>query len=195
MYASSRMSQQRSPGGGTVAVELTCPACGKTTSTNRFGRPVACAGCGAKIGKIAQLDQLLAEWFEPRRWRADLVRPSVPYLLERLWTASGQGERLYAGVSPHYSNYDVFRHLVTRLIMEGVEEGWAEITFPPDPFAEDPQYQLRIVDSDRFARGVERLFPEVNWDEPVDLSLVAPPAEQPARSARPAPRAKKPKRR
>ncbi len=96
----------------------------------------------------------------------------MPYLLERLWTANGQGERLYQGVSPQYANYDIFRHLITRLIMQGVDEGWAEVTFPSDPLVEDPQYQMRIVDADRFARGVERLFPEVNWDEPVPVTLL-----------------------
>jgi acetone carboxylase gamma subunit len=28
---------------------------------------------------------------------------------------------------------------------------------------------LTIVDSERFAEGVEKLFPEVDWDEPVSL--------------------------
>jgi hypothetical protein len=122
---------------------------------------------------VAQLEQLLARWYEPRRWRADLVRPSVPYLVERLWTANGQGERLYKGVSPKYANYDIFRHLVTRLIVQGVDEGWVDLTFPDDPFVEDPRYELKIVDSERFARGVESLFPEVDWDEPIAV----PPEE------------------
>ena len=110
---------------------------------------------------------MLARWWEPRRWRADLVKPNVPYLIERLWTANGQGERLYTGVSPKYTNYDIFRNMVTRLMIRGIDDGWAELTFPDDPLAEDPQYVLTIVDSERFAEGVEKLFPEVDWDEPV----------------------------
>ena len=122
-------------------------------------------------------------WYEPRRWRADLVRPSVPFLVERLWTANGQGERLYKGVSPKYANYDIFRHLVTRLIVRGLDEGWADLTFPDDPFVEDPRYELKIVDSERFARGVENLFPEVNWDEPIAAPQAAAERQAPRAGA------------
>ena len=41
---------------------------------------------------------------------------------------------------------------------------------------------LTIVDSERFANGVEKLFPEVNWDEPVPAVLAnaldLPPARR-----------------
>ena len=113
----------------------------------------------------------------------------MPYLVERLWTANGQGERLYSGVSPRYTNYDIFRNMVTRLMIRGIDEGWAELTFPDDPLAEDPQYVLTIVQSDRFAQEVEKLFPEVDWDEPVSAALVEAVAE----SAAPAKSGKKPR--
>src|SRR5919109_5044117 len=151
--------------------EFTCPQCGALVPVDRLGEVTNCPKCHARLARTHQLDQLLARWYEPRRWRADLVKPSVPYLIERLWTANGQGERLYLGVSPKYTNYDIFRNMVTRLMIRGIDEGWAELTFPPDPLAEDPQYVLTIVDSERFAEGVEKLFPEVNWDEPVTVSL------------------------
>jgi len=107
----------------------------------------------------------------------------VPYLIERLWTANGQGERLYAGVSPKYTNYDIFRNMVTRLMIRGIEDGWASLTFPEDPLAEDPQYVLTIVDSERFAEGVEKLFPEVDWDEPVSVAVADAVGAQPATKA------------
>jgi len=142
----------------------------------------SCPACKQKLGKIAQLDQLLARWWEPRRWRADLVKPNVPYLIERLWTANGQGVRLYEGVSPKYTNYDIFRNMVTRLMVRGIDDGWADLTFPDDPVAEDPQYVLTIVDSERFAEEVEKLFPEVDWDEAVSVNLAEAPAEEKPRS-------------
>jgi hypothetical protein len=151
--------------------DFTCPTCGATVHIDSVGETRNCPSCKQKLGKVTQLDQLLARWWEPRRWRADLVKPSVPYLIERLWTANGQGERLYAGVSPRYTNYDIFRNMVTRLMIRGIEDGWAELTFPVDPLAEDPQYVLTIVDSERFAEGVEKLFPEVDWDEPVSAAV------------------------
>ncbi len=154
-----------------VAIEFTCPQCGTLVGVEHAGDVRACPACKQKVGKVVQLDQLLARWWEPRRWRADLVKPNVPYLVERLWTANGQGERLYTGVSPKYTNYDIFRNMVTRLMIVGIDEGWAELTFPRDPLAEDPQYVLTIVDSERFAEGVEKLFPEVDWDEPVSAAV------------------------
>jgi hypothetical protein len=152
-------------------IDFTCPSCGATVTVEHAGDVTPCKKCTQKLNKIAQLDQLLARWWDPRRWRADLVKPNVPYLIERLWTANGQGERLYSGVSPRYTNYDIFRNMVTRLMITGIDEGWAELTFPADPLAEDPQYVLTIVDSERFAEGVEKLFPEVDWDEPVSVSV------------------------
>jgi hypothetical protein len=134
----------------------------------------------SSISKTVQLDQLLARWWEPRRWRADLVKPSVPYLIERLWTANGQGVKLYEGVSPKYTNYDIFRNMITRLMIGGIDAGWAELTFPDEPLAEDPQYVLTIVDSEKFADGVEKLFPEVDWDEPVQMAVAE--AVKPARA-------------
>lgn len=154
------------------ALILSCQSCGADVQVARAGQPAQCSACRVTLGRVPQLDQLLARWYEPRRWRADLVRPSVPYLVEKLWTANGQGERLYEGVSPKYTNYDIFRNLVTRLIIKGIDEGWAQLTFPPDPLVEDPQYELRIVDSERFASGVEQLFPEVDWDESVDVAAL-----------------------
>lgn len=158
---------QRQP----TAIDFTCPQCGTSISVAHAGDVRTCPSCQNKLTRVAQLDQLLARWWEPRRWRADLVKPSVPYLVERLWTANGQGERLYSGVSPRYTNYDIFRNMVTRLMIRGIDEGWAELTFPDDPLAEDPQYVLTIVQSERFAQEVEKLFPEVDWDEPVSAAL------------------------
>lgn len=175
LYACGPMSP-KSP-----ALILSCQSCGGEVPILRAGQPAACSACGASLGKVTQLDQLLARWYEPRRWRADLVRPSVPYLIEKLWTANGQGERLYQGVAPRYTNYDIFRNLVTRLIIKGVDEGWAQLTFPPDPLLEDPQYELRIVDSERFASGVEQLFPEVDWDEAIDVAALGFSEPAPAR--------------
>ncbi|MBV9579351.1 MAG: hypothetical protein JO057_12250 [Chloroflexi bacterium] len=152
-------------------IDFTCPNCAATVTVEHAGEITSCTSCGQKLNKVAQLDQLLSRWWEPRRWRADLVKPNVPYLVERLWTANGQGERLYTGVSPRYTNYDIFRNMVTRLMIRGIDDGWAELKFPPDPLAEDPQYVLTIVDSERFAEGVENLFPEVDWDEPVSVTM------------------------
>jgi len=150
-------------------IQFTCQSCRDSFESTGWGTVVACTKCGESLGRIAQLDQLLDQWFYPRRWRADLHEPNPYYLLEKLWTANGQGETLYNGIAPQYANYDVFRNLVTRLVARGVDEGWVELEFPDDPLEENPVYQLKFNDADRFARGVELLFPEVNWDEQIEV--------------------------
>jgi len=167
-----------------TAIELKCPACNAPVHVAHAGLVQPCPACNNTLGKVAQLDQLLSRWWEPRRWRADLVKPNVPYLIERLWTANGQGVRLYEGVSPKYTNYDIFRNMVTRLMVRGIDEGWADLTFPDDPLAEDPQYVLTIVDSERFAEEVEKLFPEVDWDEPVSVAVAEATGADPVKAVK-----------
>jgi predicted RNA-binding Zn-ribbon protein involved in translation (DUF1610 family) len=186
---------RNAPDSSQTRFEFTCTQCGALVPVDHLGQPSPCPKCQHTLRRTSQLDQLLARWYEPRRWRADLVKPSVPYLDERLWTANGQGERLYLGVSPKYTNYDIFRNMVTRLMIRGIDDGWAELTFPDDPLAEDPQYVLTIVDSEKFADGVEKLFPEVDWDEPVSAAVIeavgAPAAAPKTGKARARKRAKK----
>lgn len=177
---------------GVVArtpLEFTCTSCRKTFESADFGAPLRCPHCREQLGRIAQLGQLLEQWFYPRRWRADLHEPNPRYLLEKLWTANGQGETLYRGIAPPYANYDVFRNLVTRLVARGVDEGWIELEFPDDPLDENPVYQLKFNDPDRFARGVEALFPEVDWDEQIEVTVPesAPAPESPTASNEPTP--------
>ena len=155
------------------AFEFTCRNCRKTFASAEFGQPMKCPHCGDRLGLLAQLDELLEQWFYPRRWRADLHEPNPFYLLEKLWTANGQGVTLYEGIAPQHANYDVFRNLVTRLVARGVDEGWIELEFPDDPLEENPVYQLKFADPDRFARGVEALFPEVDWDEQIEVPATA----------------------
>ncbi len=151
------------------SIELTCPHCRQTFSSAEYGTPRPCPHCGDRVGLLSQLDNLLEQWFYPRRWRADLHQPNPYYLLEKLWTANGQGVTLYEGIAPQHANYDVFRNLVTRLVARGVDEGWIELEFPDDPLEENPVYQLKFTDPDRFAKGVEALFPEVDWDEQIEV--------------------------
>jgi len=174
-------------------IQFQCQSCRKPFESTEWGTLIECTECGEKLSRIMQLDQLLEQWFSPRRWRADLHEPNPYYLLEKLWTANGQGVTLYNGIAPQYTNYDVFRNLVTRLVARGVDEGWVELEFPDDPLEENPVYQLKFSDADRFAKGVEQLFPEVNWDEQIevptqeggfpDVSAAADEDEAPAEAA------------
>jgi hypothetical protein len=153
----------------SVDITIRCPACSQMFAPKLFGSSLSCARCLKKVPPTVQLAQLLDHWWEPRRWRADLHRPNVNFLLEKLWTANGQGEALYQGIGPKYANYSIFRNVVTRAIARGLDEGWMELEFPEDPLTDDPVYKLNFKDSDRFAREMEALFPEVNWDETIEV--------------------------
>ncbi len=65
-------------------IEFTCPSCRKAFESTDWGTVFPCPHCGEKVGRIQQLDQLLDQWFYPRRWRADLHQPNPYYLLEKL---------------------------------------------------------------------------------------------------------------
>lgn len=153
----------------SVDITIRCPSCGQIFAPKKFGAGLSCGRCLAKVAPTVQLAQLLDHWWEPRRWRADLHRPNVNFLLEKLWTANGQGEALYQGVNPKHENYSIFRNIVTRAIARGLDEGWMELEFPADPLADDPVYRLNFKDSDHFASEMERLFPDVNWDETIEV--------------------------
>jgi LSD1 subclass zinc finger protein len=154
-----------------VDILLNCTECRRPFAASRFGTNVRCGHCRAPLDKLEQLRQLLAHWYYPRRWRADLVEPSVNFLIEKLWTADGQGEKLYTGIAPPDVNYDIFRNMVTRSIARGVAEGWMDLTFPRDPLADNPIYKLRFKNPDRFAQEIEKLFPDVNWDEQIQIPM------------------------
>ncbi len=151
-------------------LEFRCPNCSEAVRSPRGGRGLACPRCRTPISVLAQFQQLLDQWYYPRRWRVDVLRPTVHYIIEKLWTANGQGEKIYQGVSPPSANYDVFRGLVTRLVARGVDEGWVDIIFPDDPLIDDPVYRLEFRDAERFVRELEKLFPEVDFDEPLQAS-------------------------
>ena len=166
-------------------MDLRCPSCDKSFTPQALGDPLECPNCRTQIGRLAQLDQCLRRWFHPRRWRVDIQQPSVNFLIEKLWTANGQGERLYQAIAPRHTNYDIFRNMVTRRLAKGIEEGWVALQFPPDPLVEDPVYRLEFKDPERFAGEVERLFPDVDWSAPVEISgsEVSGSAEDVGRSA------------
>jgi hypothetical protein len=78
--------------------------------------------------------------------------------------------------------------LVTRAIARGLDEGWMELDFPEDPLADDPVYKLDFKDSDRFAREMEALFPEVDWDETIEVPSGALIPGEMGKSTKPRPK-------
>ncbi|MHB1006351.1 MAG: zinc ribbon domain-containing protein [Chloroflexota bacterium] len=150
-----------------MQTEIYCPTCRKVFQGDITADSIACANCGQVMTRTAQLSQILERWYYPRRWYRDVPKPSLSFLLEMLWTADGQGEKLYAAVAPPNINYQVFVHQVTRAIQHGVDDGWARVEVPEDPWADNPIYKLSYLDSERFADAVARIYPDVDWDETI----------------------------
>lgn len=149
--------------------EIQCPNCRKTFSGDITADKITCPACEKPLARSAQITQILDKWYYPRRWYRDVAKPSLSYLLEMLWTANGQGEKLFAAVAPPNVNYNVFVHQVTKAIARGVDEGWAKIEIPEDPFGDNPIYKLSYLDSEKFADAVAAIYPEVDWEETVAI--------------------------
>ncbi|MCL4465539.1 MAG: zinc-ribbon domain-containing protein [Chloroflexi bacterium] len=150
-------------------MDFVCPNCHKRFATDPGAEQIACASCGKPMARTQQVSQILETWYWPRRWYRDVPKPSLNFLLEMLWTADGQGEKLFTAVAPPNVNYQSFVHQVTRAIMKGVDAGWAQLEVPEDPFADNPIYKLSYLDSEKFADAVTALFPNVDWDETITV--------------------------
>ncbi len=158
---------------------IQCPECRETFETDVTADKIVCEHCQSPLPRTKQVEQILERWYYPRRWFRDVTRPSLSYLVEMLWTANGQGERLYAAVSPPHVNYNSFVHQVTRTIIRGIDDGWATIELPEDPFEDDPLYKLSFANSDRFADAVAALYPNVDWDETIAIEQLPKLQETP----------------
>lgn len=152
-----------------MQTDIQCPDCRKTFQADITADKVVCSHCERPLARTAQLSQILDKWYYPRRWYRDVPKANLGFLVEALWTAEGQGQRLYAAVSPPNTNYHVFVHQVTRAIMKGIDEGWAKVEIPEDPFCDNPVYKLSYLDSERFADAVAALYPNVDWEETITL--------------------------
>jgi len=152
-----------------MQTDIYCPNCHRAFQGDITADEVVCSHCGRPLARTAQLTQILEKWYYPRRWYRDVPKPSLSYLLEMLWTADGQGEKLFAAIAPPNTNYQSFVHRVTRTIMSGVDEGWAKVEIPADAFGDNPIYKLSYLDSERFADRVAALFPDVDWDETITV--------------------------
>jgi hypothetical protein len=155
-------------------MDFYCTDCRKRFAADPAADKVVCGACGKTLQRTTHLTQVLETWYWPRRWYRDVPKPSLNFLIEMLWTADGQGEKLFAAVAPPNVNYQSFLHQVTRTIMKGVDDGWAKVEIPEEPFADNPIYRLSYLDSEKFADAVAAVFPDVDWDETITVEEPAP---------------------
>lgn len=160
-----------------VQSEITCQSCAWRFVGDLRCEDLECPRCYRPFRKLERVGLLLEKWYYPRRWLAAISRPRVPFLLEQLWSSNGQGERLFRAIAPPNTNYDIFLNKVTRTVARGIEEGWADLVIPEDPLSENPIYKLVFNDPDQFGAAVAAQFPDVNWDESVEVEDVERPRE------------------
>lgn len=163
-----------------VGKKLRCPGCGKTFEADLTADAVVCPHCQHKLSRVDQVQELLEEWYYPRRWMRDVERPRARFLIERLWQQQFEPQEMYERLAPASTNYEVFCYSVTRVVVKGIEDGWATLTLPEDPLADDPVYKLEIKDLERFTEEMEKALPDVSWDEDIEVTdtrAAAPEAE------------------
>jgi len=153
-----------------VRKNLRCPSCGKSYEADLTAEAVVCPHCQHKLARLDQVQELLEEWYYPRRWLRHVERPRARFLLERLWQQQFNPQELYERLSPKDTNFEVFCYSVTRVVVKGIEQGWAKLELPADPLADDPVYKLQILDLERFTEEMERALPDVNWDEDIEVT-------------------------
>jgi hypothetical protein len=171
--------------GVEIRKSLRCPNCNKSYQANLVAERIECEHCQHRLSRIDQVQALLEEWYYPRRWYRDVERPRARFLIERLWQQQFEPQNLYASLAPANTNFDVFCYTVTRIVVKGIEAGWAQLDLPDDPMADDPVYKLQILDLERFTSEMEQSLPDVNWDEDVEVTDPAPaaPADAPEAAA------------
>lgn len=152
-----------------IRKNVRCPECGKAYEANLVADTILCPHCNHHLSRVDQVSALLDEWYYPRRWYRDIERPRVRLLVERLWQQQFNPQELYENLSPKETNFEVFCYTVTSVVIKGIEAGWAKLSLPDDPMADDPIYRLEIVDLDRFTAEMEKAMPDVNWDEDIEV--------------------------
>lgn len=156
--------------------KLRCAECGTSYEADISADAVVCPHCQHRLARIDQVSELLDEWYYPRRWHRDVDRPRARLLVEKLWQQQFDPQEMYATLSPSNTNFEVFCYTVTNVILGGIAEGWVRLDIPPDPLADDPVYRLEILDKERFSAQMEQSFPDVKWDE--DVEVVDPGAAE-----------------
>lgn len=152
-----------------IQSEITCPSCGWRFVGDLRSESLRCPQCQRPFKKLERVSLMLEKWYYPRRWLVAVQRPRINFLLEQLWAGNGQGEKLYRAISPQNTNYDIFLHMVTRTVARGIEEGWADLIIPEDPLSDNPVYRLEFKDPEKFSSAVAAQFPDVDWDETVEV--------------------------
>lgn len=153
-----------------VRKNLRCPSCGKTFEADLKADAITCTHCQHKLSRVDQVQELLEEWYYPRRWMRDIERPRARFLIERLWQQQFEPHEMYERLAPSNTNFEVFCYSVTRVVISGIESGWAELSLPDDPMVNDPVYKLQILDLERFTDEMEKALPDVSWDEDIEVT-------------------------
>lgn len=81
-------------------------------------------------------------------------------LIELLWTADNRAQQLYSIVQPRGVSYSGFVSRITEVVCRGINEGWVSVRLPAAPSREQRDYELTILDPERFAAEVDQLFPK-----------------------------------
>lgn len=154
-----------------------CRVCGGIFRTTESSSGVQCRYCQEAIAKLGNAHQDLLEALKSGQKRDDITSAFHFQVIEKLWSADGKGEQFFKVIQPQGVSFDDFVHLVTSVVIKGINEGWVQLTLPavdilrrPGDLSADKNYiKLEYLDSDRWVDEVCRLFPDVDWDETIRI--------------------------
>lgn len=154
-----------------------CRVCGGIFRAREGGSGVQCRYCQEAIAKLGNAYLDLLEANRSGQKRDDITNAFHFQVIEKLWSADGKGEQFFGVIQPKDVPYEVFLHMVTAVVIKGINEGWVQLTLPavdilrrPGDAAADKNYiKLEYLDSDRWVEEVCALFPEVDWDETIKV--------------------------
>ena len=125
---------------------------------------------------MAPLEGLIDRWFAPPTQGVSEFYPRHLKLIELMWTARGRGRQMYEALAPEKVSYSQFVSRATQVVLRGLAEGWIEAEIPAVPVADDQEYRINFVDSNRWADELTAAFaPNLVLDHQVRTDVEGDP--------------------
>jgi hypothetical protein len=125
---------------------------------------------------MALLEGIVDRLFAPPAQSVSEFYPRHLKLVELMWTADGRGRETYEALGLEKVSYTQFVTRATKVVLQGLAEGWIEIDIPAAPTTDDSVYRVRFVDAERWADELTAAFAvNLPYDEQVRTDVEGDP--------------------
>jgi hypothetical protein len=142
---------------------LWCDTCRRSFSHSDAPKSV-CPMCGNEMRPTSKVNAIL------RGLMANEMSPSPivskhRQIVKLIWTRNGMGEQYYRVLAPDMS-YSKFESAMTKLLCKGADDGWVSFVIPAAPKDDESQYQMKVLDENRFLAALQSLAgPDASIEE------------------------------